>query len=67
MRRRPIEYELVVGGASSVIGRVAQLVGEGWWLLGPLYVLNDTQVARELVKYEPLTQALDDGVVVEEY
>ena len=66
MNRRPIEYKLVVGGSYAVYQSVAELVANGWWLHGELLRLNDTQVARELVKYEPLSAVTSSGHVVKE-
>lgn len=64
MRRRPIQYELIAGDVRSVKHEVAWLVSDGWRLYGGLIRLNDTQVARELVKYEPIQHAADGGVTL---
>ncbi len=64
MTRRPILYELVAGDVMAVKNRVSQLLGDGWWLHGKLISLNDTQVARELVKFGPIRHVPDGGGVV---
>ncbi len=61
MNRRPIEYELIAGDVLAVKREVKRLVvQDGWWLHGELVRLNDTQVARELVKYAPAKYVMND-------
>lgn len=67
MNRRPIKYVLVAGDVLGVKQEVKRLVEEdGWWLHGELIQTSIGCVARELVKYEPLTAVTSSGHVVKE-
>lgn len=68
MNRRAVKYELIAGNVLDVKREVKRMVEQdGWSLLGGLVRLNDSQVCRELVKYEPLTAVTSSGHVVKEH